>query len=704
MDDVFQSILAASGRASSSPSDAAPGGAGAGAVPAPPPSGSARRGSRLARLAASESLRPPDPPAASPRRKGRGGGPGSASRGSGGAAVDPANDPPATPEGDGEPDVRVYRLDDSGRARLLPRQDYDVLYPDDDGEEDRSRESGGDGTDEMDIVDDRGENDDGDTTLYIVRDVPKSHGRDEQEGGDTDPPSDSDDCPCYPSDLPPARHRDAGGPAESAARSASETASAVARALAARTAGHGSARPSYGLDDRPTRDERRRQREEERGASSRNRAQPSPGKRRGDAKSAVAGGRKDGRDGSSVRSDVRFAPGTAGEERDASPARAPPSRAELRSRRILSGLPPSSDVVDGETASALDRMTAMRIRNESEFDPRTAGVEMDSWEDGIDWEGGGCTDEDEEDVSEHEEKSVKKEARSNEDVPKSGLVKIESGTEHSVKLESGTEGTPTKDPGAVRPEPAPSSAAKDADDEDEEECTPDYNCDDLSFRPPSFRNKRPRRGGPLRSGGEDGPDDDPMRLLAESFNPRLEALDLASVVDWEGGASDDDDGGGVGGMAGGGRGGGAKHVPLILQSSLAGASVSSLLAPCPARPRPFESHPSCQRRLDRESAALVTSTAELSLSRPGMMGNEERERLIEMRQRKREAMAREKQSRVGEVMANISQKGTGRRITSSLMGPGGAERTGRPSRHAMGTTAHDAEYVEQLEIGEFPLV
>ena len=46
--------------------------------------------------------------------------------------------------------------------------------------------------------------------------------------------------------------------------------------------------------------------------------------------------------------------------------------------------------------------------------------------------------------------------------------------------------------------------------------------------------------------------------------------------------------------------------------------------------------------------------------------------------------------------------GKGRTITSSLMGPGGTERTGRVARGAAGgTSAHDAEYVEQLEIGKF---
>jgi hypothetical protein len=41
--------------------------------------------------------------------------------------------------------------------------------------------------------------------------------------------------------------------------------------------------------------------------------------------------------------------------------------------------------------------------------------------------------------------------------------------------------------------------------------------------------------------------------------------------------------------------------------------------------------------------------------------------------------------------------GRGRAITSSLMGPGGTERTGRPSRHMVGAFL-EAEYLEQLDM------
>ncbi|EJK55355.1 hypothetical protein THAOC_24919, partial [Thalassiosira oceanica] len=179
-------------------------------------------------------------------------------------------------------------------------------------------------------------------------------------------------------------------------------------------------------------------------------------------------------------------------------------------------------------------MTVMRIRNETAFDPRTAGVELDRWEDGIDWEGGESPDD------EGRQAGTGREIRSPD---KTGPVKVEGGTDHPAA-------TPTKDSAAAIPEPTPSSGAgARVSDEEEEGCTSDYNCDDLTFRPPPPpRNKRARRGrvGERQGSGvhaDDGGEDDPMSYLDAAYNPRLEALDLASEVDWEGGSSDRDDGG-----------------------------------------------------------------------------------------------------------------------------------------------------------------
>ena len=72
----------------------------------------------------------------------------------------------------------------------------------------------------------------------------------------------------------------------------------------------------------------------------------------------------------------------------------------------------------------------------------------------------------------------------------------------------------------------------------------------------------------------------------------------------------------------------------------------------------------------------ITLTAEIAQPGHSFGGNITLEEYKEARQRKREQMAKDKQSRVTEVLSALSLTGTGRRITSSLMGPGGAERTG----------------------------
>ena len=65
----------------------------------------------------------------------------------------------------------------------------------------------------------------------------------------------------------------------------------------------------------------------------------------------------------------------------------------------------------------------------------------------------------------------------------------------------------------------------------------------------------------------------------------------------------------------------------------------------------------------------ITSTGEVLSTKHS--SKKDIERYKEARQRKREQMAKDKQSRVTEVMSALSLTGTGRRITSSLMGPGG---------------------------------
>ncbi|GAX18391.1 transcription initiation factor TFIID subunit 1 [Fistulifera solaris] len=145
----------------------------------------------------------------------------------------------------------------------------------------------------------------------------------------------------------------------------------------------------------------------------------------------------------------------------------------------------------------------------------------------------------------------------------------------------------------------------------------------------------------------------------------------------------------------------AKEVPLILELGVAGLSVAKHVYQhtvlSAQRPVPALKSDEYQDRLDREINGPITSTAELSKSLH--TDKEKMEALIEARQRKRAQMAKDKTSRVTEAMGTLALGGgRGRTITSSLMGPGGTERTGRPTRAANSSAAHEREYVEQLDL------
>ena len=104
------------------------------------------------------------------------------------------------------------------------------------------------------------------------------------------------------------------------------------------------------------------------------------------------------------------------------------------------------------------------------------------------------------------------------------------------------------------------------------------------------------------------------------------------------------------------------------------------------------------QRYEREWSTPATSSAELS---KGTL-HADRDRMevfIEARQKKRAQMAIDKSIRVTEAMGTLAALGggKGRTITSSLMGPGGTERTGRPSRFGS-ASSHDVAYIEQLEL------
>jgi hypothetical protein len=298
----------------------------------------------------------------------------------------------------------------------------------------------------------------------------------------------------------------------------------------------------------------------------------------------------------------------------------------------------------------------MREWQERHIEPCMQGVALENWEDGIDWEGGVDSSDDEVDDIAHHGRN------------KEGGNAIGKGSSAAMEVDqdsANNDGATTK---AVN---VPN-----------EDCTEDF----IPPVPFGGHTKRPKRMVLRLPHYED-----PMQLLYEPRNPRLEALDLSTAVNWQGAYSDSDDYNSSDEES--------VHVPLILHSSIAGQSVATLLAPNPmSRPLPFDSHPNYLQRYEREMASEITSTADLA--KPGGFGeNQALEKYKEARQRKREQMAKDKQSRVTEVMSALSLTGTGRRITSSLMGPGGAERTGRPNRHALGSSSvHDAEYVEQLEL------
>ena len=172
-----------------------------------------------------------------------------------------------------------------------------------------------------------------------------------------------------------------------------------------------------------------------------------------------------------------------------------------------------------------------------------------------------------------------------------------------------------------------------------------------------------------------------LALLAQPRNPDLDNLILDdSNISWEGTRSDN--------LLK------ASRISLILELGIAGQSVAKQALPV-SRPIPFDQTPEYQRRYDWP----VTSTAE-EKQHSLHQNKEVMASQIEARQKKRAQMAMDKTRRVTEALGTVDLGGgKGRTITSSLMGPGGTERTGRPTRGVTGSTeTHDAEYIEQLDL------
>ena len=178
----------------------------------------------------------------------------------------------------------------------------------------------------------------------------------------------------------------------------------------------------------------------------------------------------------------------------------------------------------------------------------------------------------------------------------------------------------------------------------------------------------------------------PMALLNMRRNPFLENISF-DKVSWTGDRDDVSQK--------------ALSQPLILELGIAGQSIARHVLPA-HRPEPHIKSEAYQRRIEEDwkGDGDMPSAAELVAKGSLHADKEKLERLIAQRQEKRRQMAKDKTSRVKEAMGTLDgvlAGGRGRTITSSLMGPGGTERTGRPSRH-VGNVSHDAEYVEQLDM------
>ncbi|VEU39825.1 unnamed protein product [Pseudo-nitzschia multistriata] len=184
---------------------------------------------------------------------------------------------------------------------------------------------------------------------------------------------------------------------------------------------------------------------------------------------------------------------------------------------------------------------------------------------------------------------------------------------------------------------------------------------------------------------------DAMSLLEKRRNPFLENISFEKLISWTG---DPDEALRK-----------ARSEPLILELGVAGRSVAKYVLPN-HRPTPYAKSNEYQARLglgDGKSKGArtngaVRSTAELNRGTLHA-DKEELQRFVESRQIKRRQMAKDKTNRVKDAMGTLSLlgRGRGRTITSSLMGPGGTERTGRPARH-VGASSHEHEYIEQLEM------
>ena len=173
----------------------------------------------------------------------------------------------------------------------------------------------------------------------------------------------------------------------------------------------------------------------------------------------------------------------------------------------------------------------------------------------------------------------------------------------------------------------------------------------------------------------------------------------------------------------------AAAAPLILELGVAGQSVANKVYQSTMisaqHPTPAILQYAYQARVDREWVGAATAAA----GRGGKNGangdadastladlldselaktmdtrkltKQQLHALIEARSKKREQMAKDKTNRITTALGTLAAVmggGKGRAITSSLMGPGGTERTGRPTRGVTGAGTLETEHMEQLDL------
>ena len=179
---------------------------------------------------------------------------------------------------------------------------------------------------------------------------------------------------------------------------------------------------------------------------------------------------------------------------------------------------------------------------------------------------------------------------------------------------------------------------------------------------------------------------DPHDILSQAFNTSFEGMNLSKLISWDGADAKPGFNAALGRELG----------KIVLQDTVAATSVlkTSGVLPNP-NPRPFNQSEEFKNRMERKNMGLSSGPVS-SLQMDMIKLNKE----IEEKQKRRAQREFEKTKRIKDVLKSVGalNGGTGRAITSSLMGPGGTERTGIPTRHHGSSLAYDLEYIEQLEM------